>query len=494
MAHATLVRPAARRPPAEWAVDRIWRFLCSVRAAAAEIAFLALLVLIGTLRGSSVPFWIGERLPFASGLVERWYAWDVFRSLLFMGTLTLLAVAIAICTANRAPGIWASITRPTVTTSHGFLRNAEVSARFEAERSATDLTAALGETFRKARYRVLTEERGGETHIYADRWRWGKLGTFPFHLALILLLVGAVVGARWGFRETEFIVAEGDTREVGHGTGLSIRVDEFVEDYTEIGLPKEFRADLTVLANASEVSKGSITVNNPLTYGDTIVYQAGFGQAARLRLADPGGTVLLEQALPLGTFQSKSNPDAPAGVLDLPAAGVRLTAIGPDNNRANRPELDRLRLNSGQMYLQLTPLTGRSGTGGPIESVIDQGETVRLGELSITFVREQRFTVLQVARNPAIPIFVVAATLLLGGLAVSFYFPHRRVRGIVTVSPSGQATAVLAPMARRDWSAQRVFGQLMDDLEQVVSGRVERRVREADEDRPTVAEPLTATA
>ena len=37
------------------AVDRIWRFFCSVRAALYEIVFLALLVLIGTLKGVSSP-------------------------------------------------------------------------------------------------------------------------------------------------------------------------------------------------------------------------------------------------------------------------------------------------------------------------------------------------------------------------------------------------------------------------------------------------------
>ena len=494
MAHASLAQPVSRRPPAELAIDRIWRFLCSVRAAAAEIAVLAVLVLIGTLRGSSVPFWIAERLPLAAGLVDRWYAWDVFRSLLFMGTLTLLAVAITVCTANRAPGVWASIAHPTVPTSHGFLRNAEVSARIETDRQPDELTAALVAAFRRSHYRVLTEARNGETHLYADRFRWGKLGTFPFHLALILVLVGAVVGARWGFRDTEFIVAEGDTRAVGHDTGLSIRVDEFIEDYTEIGVPKEFRADLTVLAGEEPVASGSITVNNPLTYRDTIVYQAGFGQAARLRVADPAGALLREEAVPLGTFQSRTNPDAPAGVLDLPAAGVRLIAIAPDNNRANKPELDRLRLGSGQMYLQLRPLAGGTGPTAPIETVVNQGETIRLGDLAVTFVREQRFTVLQVARNPAIPIFVVAATMLVAGLAVVFYFPHRRVRGIVSTSPTGQTQAVVAPMARRDWSAQRVFGQLIDGIEQTIPGRVERRRREEEDEPRLRSEHVVAPA
>ena len=121
-------RRTSRRSPAEVAIDRVWRFFCSVRAAIYEIAFLALLVLIGTLRGSDAPQWLADALPVAQGLVDRWYAWDVFRSLPFVAICTLIAIAIAICTVNRAPGIWRTIASPTIRTSHGFLGGAGTAA------------------------------------------------------------------------------------------------------------------------------------------------------------------------------------------------------------------------------------------------------------------------------------------------------------------------------------------------------------------------------
>jgi cytochrome c biogenesis protein ResB len=81
----------------------------------------------------------------------------------------------------------------------------------------------------------------------------------------------------------------------------------------------------------------------------------------------------------------------------------------------------------------------------------------------LTFVRERRFSVLQVARNPGIPLFIAASVLLVGGLAITFYFPHRRVRGIVSATQDG-SVARLAPIARRDWSAKRVFERLAHDV------------------------------
>ncbi len=47
MAQATVESRGSRRSPLEMAIDRVWRFFCSVRAAVVEIIILAVLVLLG---------------------------------------------------------------------------------------------------------------------------------------------------------------------------------------------------------------------------------------------------------------------------------------------------------------------------------------------------------------------------------------------------------------------------------------------------------------
>jgi cytochrome c biogenesis protein len=460
MTHASVGhRTVTPRALPEIVVDRIWRFFCSVRAAIAEIVILAVLVLIGTLRGSSVPRSFAEALPIATPLIDRWYAWDVFRSLPFAGILTVLAVAITICTMNRAPGIWQAIAHPTVTTTHGFLRNAEVSSTFASPEPAETLANELTDAMRAAGYRTLSEARNGEIHLYGDRWRMSRLATFPFHLALIMILVGGIVGAAWGFRENELIIPEGSVRDLGHGTGLGVRLNDFSEVYREDGSPLIYRSDISLLKNGEPVHSGAMTVNNPLTFGDIVFYQSGFGQAVALKIEDADGAILFDDSLPLGPFQSKLNPDSPAARMDLIPAGVALSVVAPDQNPANAPELDTFQLRPGQMFFMIRPLGPDSPLELPVGATIGQGESIQLGELSLEFVRERRFSVFQVARNPGIPIFVAASVLLVGGLAVTFYFPHRRVRGIVRPAGDG-STATLAPIARRDWSAKRVFEEL----------------------------------
>jgi cytochrome c biogenesis protein len=492
MTQASLERPALNpRALPEMVVDRIWRFFCSVRAAIAEIAILAVLVLIGTLRGSSVPQFIANSIPATAPLVERWYAWDVYRSLPFAAILTVLAVAIAVCTINRAPGIWLAIAHPTVTTTHGFLRNAEISARFASPLPPRELAGELITALRSGHYRAMTEERNGEIHLYADRWRLSRLATFPFHLALIMILAGGIVGAAWGFRENEFIIPEGSVRSLGHGTGLDVRLDDFSEVYREDGSALVYRSDITMFRNGEPVDAGSMTVNNPLTFGDIVFYQSGFGQAVALTVEDSDGQMLFDDALPLGPFRSRLNADAPAARMDLVPAGVAMSIVAPDENPANAPELDTLNLRPGQMFFMIRPLGPDSPIAQPVGATVSQGESIQLGDLTLTFVRERRFSVLQVARNPGIPLFIAASVLLVGGLAITFYFPHRRVRGIVSATPEG-SVAHLAPIARRDWSAKRVFTQLADTLGRQLGVTPECRVHEGSLPPPGKERPQPA--
>lgn len=479
MAEATVTTPARKRNPFEFVVDRIWRFFCSVRAAVVEIILLAVLVLIGTLRGSSVPRSLADHVPFTEGLVDRWYAWDVFHSAVFMFMLALIAVAILICTLNRAPGIWKTINDPTVRTTHGFIRNADVAGSLAAPATRDELAASLTAALQGNRYRVLSEEVNDEIHVYADRNRYAKLGTFPFHLALILIFVGGLVGAKYGFRETEFVVPEGSVREVGHGTGLSVELVEFTDAWRQEGMPLVFQSDLILYRDGEQVKEQSIRVNHPMTYRNTVFYQSAYGQAVQLKVTDAAGNVLFDDSLALGLYHSSANPDAPAGIIEglvippvidaqgneiAPAQVVNLNIIAPDDDRANQPELDTLGIRSGQMYVQVRPISDTTSTDFP-SAVVDQGTTASVAGLQVEFVRERRFTVLQVANNPGIPIFWTSALLLVGGLAITFYFPHRRIRSIVAAEPTGEgAVAALAPLAKRDWSGQRDFRKIMDEL------------------------------
>jgi cytochrome c biogenesis protein len=445
-------------------VDRIWRFFCSTRIAIAEIAIVAVFVLIGTLRQSEVPHWIGDNIPGTVWLVKRWLDWDVFHSFIFMMTLAILSVGIFIGgMVNRAPGIWNTIRNPTIRTTHGFLNSTSPSAHVRASGDTDHLVTSITDALKKKRYRVFQERVGDETHVYADKNAYAKLGTFPFHTALILVLVGGIVGAHWGFRDQNFIVPEGSVRDVGHGTDLSVGLSQFTDTYTEEGQPHEYRSDLVVYKDGEEVKSGSITVNHPMSYGNATLYQSSFGQAVQLKVTDANGNVIFDDSVPLGEYQVSDNPDNPAAIIDLVPINAQLIVIAPDINPQNRPDLDTLKIPSGQMFVQVRRKDVDLNGSMPPTSLVTQGQPAIIDGVTVDYVRDRRFTLLQVAYNPGINIFFIAAIMLVGGLAITFYFPHRRMRAIISSGANG-SVAHMAPLARRDWSGQRDFESLMERL------------------------------
>ncbi len=72
---------------------------------------------------------------------------------------------------------------------------------------------------------IVRDRRRRRSHLYADHFRWGPFGTVIAHLSLVVILVGALVGATFGFRNDGLAVAVGSTVDIGNGTGLTRRGD-----------------------------------------------------------------------------------------------------------------------------------------------------------------------------------------------------------------------------------------------------------------------------
>ena len=94
-----------------------------------------------------------------------------------------------------------------------------------------------------ARYRVATQADDSSVAIFADRNRFSRFGTFLSHLSLVMILAGTVIGGIWGFSDDSFIVSEGAIQDVGHGTGISVGLSHFTDEYYLQGPPKDYSSE-----------------------------------------------------------------------------------------------------------------------------------------------------------------------------------------------------------------------------------------------------------
>lgn len=447
--------------------ERLWHFFISMRTGLALILALAGLGLIGTLLAQAPSGLAGDPDAYAVWLESvrpKYGGWttvfdtlglfSIFSSIWFRGITVLLMTSVLACSANRAPHLWKLTVHPRMRMSEGFFQHAPLSFATTVpagpERAADVVAAAL----RARRFRTSVEADGDVVHLYADHNRWGPFGTVIAHLSLAVILLGALLGATFGFRDEGVAVPVGSTVEIGAGTGLSVEARRFSDSYYANGSPSDYASDLVVYRDGQQVGSATVRVNEPLRVGDMAFYQSYFGAAAAMRITGADGRVLYDQGVPLEW--SSNDGRHVVGQIVLPEAGRTIYVIAPASGEVD-PEIK-----PGQMRVELYE-TGSEGA--PIAaSVLTQGEQVDLGDLGMTFVRERQFTGLIVARDPGVVFIWLGCFLLIAGTAMVFFFPSRRVWALIR-GEEGGSTVHVGAVIRHDVGFEAEFTRFSHEIQ-----------------------------
>jgi cytochrome c biogenesis protein len=444
--------------------DRLWHVFISMRTGLALILFLALLGLVGALV-AQVPAgmaadpgayqqWLAGVRPKYGGwtdVIETLGLFNVFGSIWFKGTVVLLCTSLVACSVNRSPLLWRQAVHPRTAVSQGFLEHAPLAERIDAPAVPATAAAALEDQLRARGYRTIVGSDGRDVALYADRFRWSPFGTVVAHLSLIVILAGAILGAS-GFRVEDFAVAVGSRVAVGNGTNLEVEAVSFSDSYYDDGRPSDYASHLVLYDNGVQVAEGTIRVNDPLHYGDVSFFQSFFGPAADIRVADASGISVFEGGVPL-LWASADNTKS-IGRFDVPGSDLVVYVVGAASGVVDPA------IQPGQMQLEV--YQGDASTPIGIE-VVDQGQPVQIAGLEFTFQRERQYTGLIASRDPGAPLVWLGTILLVGGVALVFFFPSRRLWARVRPAAGGSAIQVAA-ITRHDVTFEAAFGSLIDDV------------------------------
>jgi len=448
----------------------VWRFFTSVRINLINILILAGLSLIGTLLiqvspevaadPGSYAWWLENvvrpKLGIFTTPLARLGLLDVFHSPWFLGAGSLLMLSIIVCSINRWKELRSSMVGGQVRAAEGFYEGGTNRAQF----TQLDMTPKeAGETAHrvllKKGYRVRTEEAAQGFYIAADKNRHFRLGTYLHHLSVVLLILGYVMGSYLGFRYQSFMVPEGSVREVGYGTNLSLKVNSFVDEYWPEGPPKDYRSEVTLYKNGTEVQQGLVRVNHALQYGGVRFYQAFFGPAVVMQVRDQTGKTVYDDGVALGWLSGQKPYQRPTGEIKLPDNSVTAYVAAPAQGYS-----DPL-LNAGQIMVEVY----RGGSGISTSSVLEMGVPKTVGGLEFTFVRERQFSGFQVARDPGGPIIWIASTLFVLGLILVFYFPHRQAWARASSGPDGKTRLVVRTTSAKNFAVASDFEAVAQDIE-----------------------------
>jgi cytochrome c biogenesis protein len=444
-----------------------------MRTAVALMLGLGVLALIGTVIAQAPAAVVADRRAYvgwATMMQATYGPWTapldalqlftVFDSIWFRAILALLAVSLVACSARRARGLWASVVRPLATVPAGFFEHASQQASIDT-RLDPDWAAGVARSALVARrLRVVVDAGTNATTVYADRHRLAVVGSIALHLSLVVILLGAVLGATAGFRNARFTVPVGSRVDVGAGTGLSVLAVRFSDTYYLDGRPSDYASDLVIFRDGAPVAEQTVRVNEPLRYDGVSFYQSTFGAAAAMSIVDRSGTVLFDGSVPLASTSRDGRRSM--GRLPLPGTGLTINVSG-----AASGAVDPL-VKAGQLRVEVID----DSSAAPVASaVLAQGVETSLGDLSITFLREGRFTGLIVARDPGAPLVGLGAALLAIGVCVVVLLPNRRFW--VLIEPSGSGSAVqIAGGSGRHAAPAAEFETLVDDVADALSAPI----------------------
>jgi cytochrome c biogenesis protein len=437
-------------------MESMWRFLASLRLTVVLLLCLAVLSTIGTVipQNISPQTYVNQYGLFNYRLFVLFDIMDMYHSWWFMGLLFLLVTNIIVC----------SIDRLQRTAKIIFVKRPIFDLQqYRQRKSRIDFSAATSaENLKKPFHRFLSKrfgycdvvDTGKGFAITAEKGRWTRLGVYVVHSSIIILLLGGLLGSKFGF-EGSVAIPEGDTVDTIQLTRsgrtlklpFAIRCDDFdLQFYAGTQRPKEYRSNLTIIEHGKEVLHKAIVVNDPLIYKGIGIYQSSYGrlgdeheQAAQP--IDPSKPVEL-------SFRS-----AASGMIYTKTAGigqpVRIPeGIGEFVLQRYEPNAKFRGMDLGPAFIGILKMQGSRPQEVTLPLKYPKFDAMRGGKVFIALsskaaapVRERYYTGLQVSYDPGVWVVYAGFILIIAGCAVAFFLSHQQL--VVEVSDKRKQSAVM---------------------------------------------------
>lgn len=388
---------------------------------------------------------------------------------------------------------------------------------FTTSSAPTAVLASAKEVLKAGRFRVVDDG----SSLAAERGYLREVGNLVFHLAVVVVLLGAAIGTLFGFKGTALVVVGNGfsntvTQYDGYQGGrlfdeqslapFSLKVEKFTVRFEtqgeQRGAAREFDAQLAYVPRPGDKPREyHLQLNHPLEIDGSRVHLIGHGYAPRFTIRDGNGDVAYTGPTPFlpqdGNFSSTGvvkAPDARPEQLGLQGIFAPTAMLDPKRGPisafpdAIAPAVfltayhGDLNLDDGipqSVYrLDLSKLTQyRASNGEPVRYRMVPGQTVTLpsGAGTVTFEGYSRWVNLQISRDPGTPVVLMGAVLALGGLLLSLVVRRRRAWVRVT-EVDGRTVVEVAGLDRTEG------GELGAEIDKLTA-TVQARAGSAEEER-----------
>ncbi len=433
-------------------LKQIHTFFASVQLAIFTLTTLAVSSIIGTIipQGKPVSFYVQKFGKNTAEFIQVLDISQMYTSWWFVGFLGLLAINLIVCSIKRFPAAWRIIQRDNLAASRQQLEKMPAVFHWQSAKPVTADT--LTGTLQQAGWKQWQQRTSGtETTFFFQQGRWSRLGVYLVHLSILIIFAGALVGYFGGFRAS-MNVSEGRGMNTAYSftkggpipLGFTVHCNAFFIDFYDNGMPKEYRSDISIIENGTEVTRQNIKVNTPFTYKGITFYQASY-QGYKDFLVTITELKSGERKIFQIPFQQSvrwQEKNLQVGILNVESRGMRVLR-------------EKLWFKAG----------GAPAIKGWLADNSEQTFTAEDKEYRIK-VKQLYATGLQVSKDPGVWLVYIGCLLMLTGLYMAFFMSHKRA-WLLLQQKEGSQFLLAADSNKNRRTMQRNIERLHQHLQKI---------------------------
>jgi cytochrome c biogenesis protein len=421
----------------------VWRLFSSVKLAIVLFIILTLASILGTLipqqrAPAEYQAHYGNLSRLLTGLdLDRLY-----QSAWFIGLLLLFGLNLVVCSLARLTPKLRKTFGSAWTVEVRELASLKTKESFTKRSGLEAFVAAARAELGRRHFRVAAKSDSGRALLRARKHTLGLFGSDIVHLGVLVILAGGIVSGLGKYR-SDVSVSEGQTVPVP-SRAISLRLDKFETDYYPAGAVKAWKSTVTVFEGGAPRLTRTIAVNHPMSYKGVVFYQSSYGwdwenPALELRVKKKSDPAFLKTiSLKPGRKAALDDRTEITAVRFLPDF-----VVGADNEPATRT----WEPNNPAVLVEGYQKDARVFSGWIFAKYPEFTHFRDSGEMDLAFelasYKAPRFSVLQAASDPGVPVIWTGCVLLMLGLFFSFYWPPREIK-LVLEACEGPSVAVSA--------------------------------------------------
>jgi cytochrome c biogenesis protein len=212
---------------------------------------------------------------------------DVFHTRWFVALLVLVSMTIIAASVERFPNAWRYYARPYKSPDGTFRRVLPTQAQVSVADEEQGLSAAE-RAFGKMGLKTERIVRPHSFSLFSERHRISQMAVYIVHASLLLIFLGGIVDALYGWRGFLMLTpgTQSSSVELRNGATrrmpFAVRCDGTGEETYADGTPKRWWSKLAVVQDGREIESKEIVVNDPLVYAGLRFYQASYGNTGKI--------------------------------------------------------------------------------------------------------------------------------------------------------------------------------------------------------------------